>query len=167
MGVMGCGLCVCELCVCSVCVVCVCECVCECVCVCKCVCVRVCVRVCACVCLYVVSVCVSVCGVCVCVWLCVCWHPSPLRSPPSPGCPVITQGGLTLGQALHVMLQVLAGVMQLHRLGILHRDLRASNILIEGKDPLWVLVADFGVSHVLSDFLNAGGGWMSCEACVS
>ncbi len=60
-----------------------------------------------------------------------------------------------------MLLQVLAGVMHLHRLGILHRDLRASNILIEGKDPLWVLVADFGVSHVMSDFLNAGGGCMS------
>ncbi len=74
---------------------------------------------------------------------------------------MIYQGGLTLGQVLHVLLQVLAGVMHLHRLGILHRDLRASNILIEGKDPLWVLVADFGVSHVMGDFVSAGGGWKS------
>ncbi len=74
-------------------------------------------------------------------------------------CFVIDQGGLTLGQALHVLLQVLAGVMHLHRLGILHRDLRASNILIEAKDPLWVLVADFGVSHVMSDLVSVGGGW--------
>jgi serine/threonine protein kinase len=59
------------------------------------------------------------------------------------------QGGLTLGQVLHVSVQVLTGLQHLHRLGVLHRDLRTANILVESLGPLHVLVADFGVSHVL------------------
>jgi serine/threonine protein kinase len=56
-----------------------------------------------------------------------------------------------------VSLQVLTGLHHLHRLGVLHRDLRASNILVEGRDPLHVLVADFGVSHVLRQLESAAG----------
>ena len=67
------------------------------------------------------------------------------------------QGGLTLGQVLHVSVQVLTGLQHLHRLGVLHRDLRTSNILVEGRDPLHVLVADFGVSHVLRQLEGAAG----------
>jgi serine/threonine protein kinase len=48
--------------------------------------------------------------------------------------------------------QVVAGLMHLHSLGILHRDLRSANILIGGLDPLHAMVADFGVSHLLSAF---------------
>ena len=53
--------------------------------------------------------------------------------------------------------QVLTGLQHLHRLGVLHRDLRSSNILVEGRDPLHVLVADFGVSHVLRQLEGAAG----------
>jgi serine/threonine protein kinase len=58
---------------------------------------------------------------------------------------------------VHVSLQVLTGLQHLHRLGVLHRDLRTSNILVEGRDPLHVLVADFGVSHVLRQLEGAAG----------
>jgi len=53
---------------------------------------------------------------------------------------------LTLAQVLSILRQVVAGLLHLHSLGILHRDLRAANLLIAGLDPLHVLVADFGVS---------------------
>ncbi len=46
----------------------------------------------------------------------------------------------------------MAALLHLHSLGILHRDLRAANLLIAGLDPLHVLVADFGLSHLLSAF---------------
>jgi serine/threonine protein kinase len=45
-----------------------------------------------------------------------------------------------------------AGVRHLHRLGILHRDLRAANVLVAGMDPVHVLLADLGVGHLLSAF---------------
>ena len=59
---------------------------------------------------------------------------------------------MTLAQVLSILRQVVAGLLHLHSLGILHRDLRAANLLIAGLDPLHVLVADFGVSHLLSAF---------------
>ncbi len=80
---------------------------------------------------------------------------TPLANPFCRAC--FRQGGLTLGQALHVSVQVLTGLQHLHRLGVLHRDLRTSNILVEGRDPLHVLVADFGVSHVLRQLEGAAG----------
>ncbi len=47
---------------------------------------------------------------------------------------------------------MVAGLLHLHSLGILHRDLRAANLLIGSLDPLHVLLTDFGVSHLLSAF---------------
>ncbi len=46
----------------------------------------------------------------------------------------------------------MAGLLHLHSLGILHRDLRAANLLIAATEPLHVLVADFGLSHLLHAF---------------
>ncbi len=71
---------------------------------------------------------------------------SPPPSPPHPPC-LSPQGGLTLGQVLHLSVQVLTGLQHLQRLGVLHHDLRTSNILVEGRDPLHVLAADFWVSQ--------------------
>jgi serine/threonine protein kinase len=64
------------------------------------------------------------------------------------------QGGLTLGTVLTLLKQAIAALLHLHSLGILHRDLRAGNILIASLDPLHVMVADFGVSHQLSAFAS-------------
>ncbi|KAL4932162.1 kinase-like domain-containing protein [Aspergillus undulatus] len=45
-----------------------------------------------------------------------------------------------------VAVQVLEGIAVLHGLGITHRDIKPQNILVAQKDPLWVKIADFGVS---------------------
>ena len=39
----------------------------------------------------------------------------------------------------------------LHSLGIIHRDLRAANVLLRSYSPLEVVIADFGISHELTD----------------
>ena len=67
------------------------------------------------------------------------------------------QGGLTLARVLTLLKQVLAALLHLHSLGILHRDLRAANVLITSTEPLHAVVADFGVSHLLSAFSGGAG----------
>jgi serine/threonine protein kinase len=62
------------------------------------------------------------------------------------------QGGLRLSSVLSILVQAAAGLLHLHDLGILHRDLRAANLLLDALDPLHVRLADFGVSHRLSAF---------------
>jgi serine/threonine protein kinase len=47
-----------------------------------------------------------------------------------------------------MMQQVVEGVRHLHDHGILHRDLRAGNILVASLDPVHVLVADLGIAHL-------------------
>ncbi len=48
------------------------------------------------------------------------------------------QGGLRLETVVDIMRQVVAGLRHLHSLGILHRDLRAANVLVESLDPVQV-----------------------------
>ena len=71
--------------------------------------------------------------------------------------PFSVQGGLTLARVLTLLKQVLAALLHLHSLGILHRDLRAANVLVAANDPLRVVLADFGVSHLLSAFSGGAG----------
>jgi serine/threonine protein kinase len=59
---------------------------------------------------------------------------------------------MRLSSVLSILVQAVAGLMHLHSLGILHRDLRAANLLLDALDPLHARVADFGVSHLLSAF---------------
>ena len=56
------------------------------------------------------------------------------------------------------MRQVVAGVGHLHRLGVLHRDLRAANVLVASLDPIEVMLADLGVAHLLSAFATGSAG---------
>jgi serine/threonine protein kinase len=69
-----------------------------------------------------------------------------MKSSPSPS--LWCQGGFSLALVLTVIRQVVAGLHHLHRLGILHRDVRAANVLVASLDPLRVVLADFGLSHM-------------------
>jgi serine/threonine protein kinase len=66
-----------------------------------------------------------------------------------------TQGGISLALVLAVFRQVVAGLQHLHRLGILHRDVRTANVLIASLDPLRIVLADFGLSHMHSKVATA------------
>jgi serine/threonine protein kinase len=73
-----------------------------------------------------------------------------LQPPPFFPLALHTQGGLALAHVFSIMRQALAGLRHLHSHGILHRDLRAANVLVASSVPLRVVLADFGLSHVLS-----------------
>jgi serine/threonine protein kinase len=65
---------------------------------------------------------------------------------------------LELPLVLRMLHQSGAGLHHLHLRGIMHRDLRAANILVASAVPLQLKVTDFGVSHQLSSFTGGGGG---------
>jgi hypothetical protein len=49
--------------------------------------------------------------------------------------------------ALSIAQQVAEGLMHVHRSGVVHRDVRAANVLIVSTQPLRVVLADFGLSQ--------------------
>lgn len=52
-------------------------------------------------------------------------------------------------EAAHLAKQVLDGVLYLHAKGIVHRDLKLENILLDESKPVMaVKIADFGLSKV-------------------
>ena len=53
-------------------------------------------------------------------------------------------GPLTAEEAVYVMIQICQGVDQAHHQGIIHRDLKAQNVMID--DELNVKIADFGIA---------------------
>lgn len=53
-------------------------------------------------------------------------------------------GKVTSEEAVHIMIQICQGVDQAHHQGIIHRDLKSQNIMID--DALTVKIADFGIA---------------------
>jgi serine/threonine protein kinase len=69
-------------------------------------------------------------------------------------------------KATDVFLQLACGVKHLHACGVLHRDLKTDNALIQSIAPLVVKWADFGVSVKLDVDSTYGDGMpMLCPAC--
>jgi len=62
----------------------------------------------------------------------------------------LTNDPLPLDKALGLMLQIGEGVKYLHQQGIVHRDLKSSNILVKvgSLESVWVKVADLGISSM-------------------
>lgn len=52
---------------------------------------------------------------------------------------------------LTVLAQCAEGLAHLHAHGLVHRDVRADNYLVASRDPVRVLISDFGLSHQLSE----------------
>ncbi|WP_433477213.1 protein kinase domain-containing protein [Spirillospora sp. CA-142024] len=62
---------------------------------------------------------------------------------------LMEEGPLPGETAGEVAAQLAAGLTALHRAGIVHRDLKPENVLVLGREPLRLAIADFGLSKVL------------------
>ncbi|AHH16682.1 putative serine/threonine protein kinase [Nocardia nova SH22a] len=71
---------------------------------------------------------------------------------------------LTVDRAVRILTEAAAGLDELHRAGLLHRDVKPANILIEERPggPDRVLVTDFGIARPADDSTTlAGPGGLS------
>lgn len=68
-----------------------------------------------------------------------------------------------IGDVKTYMLQLLKGLSAMHQKGILHRDLKAANLLVSKRGVL--KIADFGLSR-LSAKLGEAGGVLTPQVCT-
>src|SRR5687768_18071060 len=54
------------------------------------------------------------------------------------------EGQLSVPRALHILRQVVSGLVAAHEAGVVHRDLKPANIMIEGDNAI---IMDFGIAR--------------------
>jgi serine/threonine-protein kinase len=76
--------------------------------------------------------------------------------------------GLGDAEAVEMAAQVLEGLAHAHRHGIVHRDVKPSNVLVEESDPVSIRVLDFGLAQFdEADTLTAVGDVPGTLAYIS
>ncbi|WP_407320819.1 Stk1 family PASTA domain-containing Ser/Thr kinase [Isoptericola halotolerans] len=68
----------------------------------------------------------------------------------------LQEGPLTVGRALDVAEQVLAALSAAHRVGLVHRDVKPENVLVDDEGR--VRVADFGLARAVTEVTSTATG---------
>jgi serine/threonine-protein kinase len=77
----------------------------------------------------------------------------------------VHDGPLPIDTALDITVQVAAGLEKAHRQGVVHRDIKSSNIVVDGDGHAWIL--DFGVALRQNSDLTASGAIVGTPAYMS
>jgi serine/threonine protein kinase/Flp pilus assembly protein TadD len=77
----------------------------------------------------------------------------------------VHDGPLPIDTALDITIQVAAGLEKAHRHGVVHRDIKSANIVVDGDGHAWIL--DFGVAQRQNSDLTASGAIVGTPAYMS
>jgi serine/threonine protein kinase len=58
---------------------------------------------------------------------------------------IVRRGRVPISEAIHIIREILRGLGEIHRAGIVHRDVKPQNVLL-GQDGL-IRITDFGIAH--------------------
>ena len=58
---------------------------------------------------------------------------------------IVRRGRIPIPEAIHITREILRGLEEIHRAGIVHRDVKPQNVLL-GRDGL-IRITDFGIAH--------------------
>lgn len=63
------------------------------------------------------------------------------------------QGALPFTTTANIIIQMCRGLQEAHNFGVIHRDLKPDNVLLQDKSdrPDWVKIVDFGISHIIHE----------------
>lgn len=63
------------------------------------------------------------------------------------------QGALPFTTTANIIIQMCRGLQEAHNHGVIHRDLKPDNVLLQDKSdrPDWVKIVDFGISHLVHE----------------
>ncbi len=63
------------------------------------------------------------------------------------------QGALPFSTTANIIIQMCRGLQEAHNHGVIHRDLKPDNVLLQDKSdrPDWVKIVDFGISHIVHE----------------
>jgi serine/threonine protein kinase len=65
---------------------------------------------------------------------------------------VLLEGTLPIARALHLGRQIAAGLAAIHRAGVVHRDMKSQNLIVDRSGgPERVVIIDFGLAREIAD----------------